>query len=162
MKIKIYTDGACSGNPGSGGWGVVICLPHKTEKHSGYEAETTNNRMELTAVINALQIMLEKIYQEAVTKLNDLPDLEIFSDSAYVVNAVNLKWLYFWKGNNYINSKGEDVKNKDLWEVLDSILQEIEFIGCNLTFTKVKGHAGNPLNELADRLATGAIKTMGE
>jgi len=160
MKIKVYTDGACSGNPGSGGWGVVMCMPHKTEKYSGFEKETTNNRMELTAVIVAIEKMLEKIYQEAVT--HEVPSLEIVSDSAYVVNAVTLKWLYFWKGNNYINSKGEEVKNRDLWERLDLLLQEAEFISCNVIFTKVKGHSGDTFNEMADRLATGAIKSMGE
>jgi len=156
MKIKIYTDGACSGNPGAGGWGAVVCLSEGTQRYSGYDPNTTNNRMELTAIVSVLRIVLDKIYQEEVCKKQI--DLEIVSDSSYCVNAVNQKWLYFWKNNGYINSKGEEVKNKDLWEQLDDILQECEYVGFNLIFTKVKGHAGNPLNELADKLATGEIK----
>ncbi len=153
MKIKVYTDGACSGNPGKGGWGMVVCLPEKTIKKSGYDADTTNNRMELTGAIEALKFVLNMVYQETV-----VDELEIISDSAYVVNAVNREWLYFWKNNGYINSKGEQVKNKDLWELFDDLLIEAKFIGLDVTFTKVKGHAGNSMNELADSLATGEVK----
>lgn len=153
MKIKVYTDGACSGNPGKGGWGMVVCLPEKTIKKSGYDADTTNNRMELTGAIEALRFVLNMVYQETV-----VDELEIISDSAYVVNAVNREWLYFWKNNGYINSKGEQVKNKDLWELFDDLLIEAKFIGLGVTFTKVKGHAGNSMNELADSLATGEVK----
>lgn len=154
MKIKIYTDGACSGNPGAGGWGAVICLSEKVEKLSGFEADTTNNRMELTGVINGLRTVLDKIYQEGLEKV----DLEIVSDSAYVINAINLNWLEYWKNNDYINSKGDTVKNRDLWEQLDSILHEAQFVSVPITFTKIKGHAGHPMNELADKLAVNEYK----
>ena len=156
MKVKIYTDGACSGNGNvnaKGGWGMVVCLPDKTVKKSGFDIDTTNNRMELTGAINALQFALKMVYQE--TKIDEL---EIISDSAYVVNAINSKWLYFWKNNGYVNSKGEQVKNKDLWELFDSLLEEADYLGLPVVFTKVKGHAGNSMNELADRLATGEIR----
>lgn len=154
MKVKIYTDGACSGNPGAGGWGAVICLPERTEKHSGYEPNTTNNRMELSGVINGIKTVLDKIYQEEITDVN----LEIISDSAYVINAVNLNWLEFWKNNDYINSKGVEVKNRDLWEIFDNLLHELEFISVPIVFTKIKGHAGHSMNELADRLAVNEYK----
>jgi ribonuclease HI len=154
MKVKIYTDGACSVNTGKGGWGMVVCLPNKTVQKSGYEEPTTNNRMELTGATKAIQYVLDMIYQGSAK----VDELEIISDSAYVVNAINLNWMYFWKNNGYINSKGEQVKNKDLWDLLDSLLQEAKFIDLNVVFTKVKGHAGNSMNELADKLATGEVK----
>lgn len=154
MKIKIYTDGACSGNPGAGGWGAVVCRPDKVKKLSGYEADTTNNRMELSGVINGLRYVLDTIYQEELKEV----DLEIISDSAYVINAINLNWLEFWKNNGYINSKGETVKNKDLWLMLDDILHEAQFVEVPVTFTKIKGHAGHSMNELADRLAVNEYK----
>lgn len=154
MKVKIYTDGACSVNAGKGGWGMVVCLPNKTVQKSGYEEPTTNNRMELTGAIKAIQYVLDMIYQDNAK----IDELEIISDSAYVVNAINLNWMYFWKNNGYINSKGEQVKNKDLWDLLDSLLQEAKFVDLNVVFVKVKGHAGNSMNELADSLATGEVK----
>lgn len=154
MKIKIYTDGACSGNPGAGGWGAVVCRPDKVKKLSGYEADTTNNRMELSGVINGLRYVLDTIYQEELKEV----DLEIISDSAYVINAINLNWLEFWKNNGYINSKGETVKNKDLWLMLDDILHEAQFVEIPVVFTKIKGHAGHSMNELADRLAVSEYK----
>jgi ribonuclease HI len=110
--------------------------------------------MELTGATKAIQYVLDMIYQGSAK----VDELEIISDSAYVVNAINLNWMYFWKNNGYINSKGEQVKNKDLWDLLDSLLQEAKFIDLNVVFTKVKGHAGNSMNELADKLATGEVK----
>lgn len=154
MKIKIYTDGACSGNPGAGGWGAVVCLPETMLKLSGYEANTTNNRMELTGVINGLRTVLDKIYQEGLERV----DLEIISDSAYVINAINLNWLEFWKNNGYVNARKETVKNRDLWEKLDDILHEAEFVEISVVFTKIKGHAGHPMNEMADKLAVSEYK----
>lgn len=153
MKIRIYTDGACSGNPGAGGWGNVICLPESVEKAYGYDLQTTNNRMELTAVINAL------VFAKDFYEYNGCSDLEveILSDSSYVVNALNDGWLEKWKGNGYINSKGEEVKNCDLWLQYENIMEETGE-NFSVVFTKVKGHAGNTFNELADHLATNAIK----
>jgi len=156
MKIKAYTDGACSGNPGKGGWGGVICLPDKLLKMKGFDPDTTNNRMELFAVCSTITKVLELIYQEVI----DVDNLEIISDSAYVINSINQNWLGFWKNNGYINSKGENVKNKDLWVYFDGLLAECEYIGLKLEFTKVKGHAGDPMNELADRLAVSAYEEL--
>lgn len=153
-KIKAYTDGACSGNPGKGGWGVVLCLTDSVIKLSGYNEETTNNRMELTAAIKAMSTVLDWIYK----RKSDCDQLEIVSDSSYVVNAINQKWLYFWKANGFINSKGEEVKNLDLWNTLEVMIESCEFIGVEVKFTKVKGHSGDTLNEMADKLATDEIK----
>ncbi len=158
MRIKIYTDGACSGNPGNGGWGSVVCLPNKIVKSKGYQEDTTNNRMELYAVLYSLNLVLNMVYQDGIKNIDTL---EIISDSAYVINSINQDWLGFWKRNGYINSKGENVKNKDLWVALDKLLGEIDFIGLKIEFTKVKGHAGHPMNELADRLAVSAYIENG-
>ena len=136
MVIKIYTDGACSGNPGPGGWGSVICLPTGIKKISGGEQNTTNNRMELMAVIKGIDEISNMIFQEG----QNIEKLEIISDSAYVVNSITKNWLEVWKSKNFKNSKCEDVKNLDLWLRMDEILQEADFIGLKIIFTKVKGH----------------------
>ena len=154
MVIKIYTDGACSGNPGPGGWGSVICLPTGIKKISGGELNTTNNRMELMAVIKGIDEISNMIFQEG----QNIEKLEIISDSAYVVNSITKNWLEVWKSKNFKNSKCEDVKNIDLWLRMDEILQEAEFIGLQILFTKVKGHNGNYFNEMADELAKSEIK----
>ena len=154
MVIKIYTDGACSGNPGPGGWGSVICLPTGIKKISGCEQNTTNNRMELMAVIKGIDEISNMIFQEG----QNIEKLEIISDSAYVVNSITKNWLEVWKSKNFKNSKCEDVKNLDLWLRMDEILQEADFIGLQIIFTKVKGHDGNYFNEMADNLAKSEIK----
>ena len=154
MVIKIYTDGACSGNPGPGGWGSVICLPTGIKKISGGEQNTTNNRMELMAVIKGINEISNMIFQEG----QNIEKLEIISDSAYVVNSITKNWLEVWKSKNFKNSKCEDVKNLDLWLRMDEILQEADFIGLQIIFTKVKGHDGNYFNEMADNLAKSEIK----
>lgn len=154
MVIKIYTDGACSGNPGPGGWGSVICLPTGIKKISGGEQNTTNNRMELMAVIKGIDEISNMIFQEG----QNIEKLEIISDSAYVVNSITKNWLEVWKSKNFKNSKCEDVKNLDLWLRMDEILQEADFIGLQIIFTKVKGHDGNYFNEMADNLAKSEIK----
>ena len=142
-RVEIFTDGACSGNPGPGGWGAI--LRHKdTEKElSGGERETTNNRMELTAVIEALKALKKKC------------DITLYTDSRYVMDGVT-KWLPNWKKNNWRTSnKKSEVKNIDLWQTLDSLLgrHQIQWIW-------VKGHAGHPENERCDALATSAIKAL--
>lgn len=152
--IRIYTDGACSGNPGEGGWSNVICLSESVEKAYGYDAYTTNNRMELTAVVNAVFFAVDYYYYNGEEKL----DVEILSDSSYVINALNDGWLEKWKSNGYVNARGEEVKNTDLWTSLDEVLNVIKEKKLNITFTKVKGHAGNSMNELADHLAVNATK----
>ena len=144
MRVRIYTDGACSENPGPGGWAAIFNTENKCFTISGNEIETTNNRMELMAVIEAYK----KI---AKAKLNN--EFEIFSDSAYVVNAVNNNWIYIWQRNNWKTTKGDDVKNKDLWIEFYKIKNEVCSKGICVTMTKIKGHAGNTFNEMVDKLA---------
>ena len=139
MKIKIYTDGACSGNPGKGGWGVLIQEDDNEKKLSGSELNTTNNRMELTAVIRALEH-----YDEA-------KEIEVFTDSKYVMQGIT-EWIKKWKTNRWKTSQKKDVKNKDLWVLLDSVSAKHD-----IKWSWVKGHAGDYGNEIADKLATQAI-----
>ena len=139
MKIKIYTDGACSGNPGKGGWGVLIQENDNEKKLSGSELNTTNNRMELTAVIRALEH-----YDEA-------KELEVFTDSKYVMQGIT-EWIKNWKTNHWKTSQKKDVKNKDLWVLLDTVSAKHD-----VKWSWVKGHAGDYGNEIADKLATQAI-----
>ena len=137
--VTIYTDGACSGNPGPGGWGAILCYgPHQKEI-SGGEKNTTNNRMELMAVIVALEA------------LNRPCEVEVHSDSQYVVNAFNKHWIDGWKKRGWKTANKQPVKNRDLWERLLTAKSKhkIEFIW-------VKGHAGHELNERCDELATTA------
>lgn len=140
-KVVIYTDGACSGNPGEGGWGAILKYSGNEREISGYEESTTNNRMELTAAIEALQ------------KLKEPCEVELYSDSAYLVNSFERGWLEKWKSNGWKNSSKEDVKNTELWRELDRLntLHRIKWI-------KVKGHADNEDNNRCDKLATGEIK----
>ena len=139
-KVIIYTDGACSGNPGPGGWGAVLMYNDNKKEISGYNSNTTNNIMEITAVIEALKLLKFEC------------EVEIYSDSAYVVNAYNQKWIENWKKNNWKTSGKEPVKNKELWQELDSLvnMHKVKFI-------KVKGHADNEWNNRCDELATGEI-----
>ena len=141
IKVTIYTDGACSGNPGPGGWGAVLMCNGNIKEISGYNKNTTNNIMEITAVIEALKLLKYEC------------EVDIYSDSAYVVNAFNQKWIENWKKNNWKNSNKEDVKNKELWEELDKLVSEHK-----VKFIKVKGHADNKWNNRCDELATGEIK----
>ena len=139
MKIRIYTDGACSGNPGKGGWGALIQENDNEKKLSGSELNTTNNRMELTAVIRALEH-----YDEA-------KEIEVFTDSKYVMQGIT-EWIKNWKTNHWKTSQKKDVKNKDLWVLLDTVSAKH-----NIKWSWVKGHAGDYGNEIADKLATQAI-----
>lgn len=136
----IYTDGACSGNPGPGGWGVVIKNGKGFDVCSGHELETTNNRMELMAVYQAIRIL-------------DGQRGDIFSDSAYVVNAINQKWIKKWKYNGWKTTKQSDVKNRDIWERIDSMLKENK----EVRIIKVKGHSGEVYNELVDTIAKNEV-----
>ena len=137
--IQIFTDGACSGNPGPGGWGAILRWNGHEKELSGGEGETTNNRMEMMAVIKALEA------------LNKASDVDLYTDSKYVMDGVN-QWLEGWKAKGWKTAAKKPVKNQDLWERIDSLIQEH-----NVTFHWVKGHAGHPENERADALATGAI-----
>lgn len=147
MKVRIFTDGACSENPGPGGWAVVFNTASKCRTISGNEKITTNNRMELKAVIEAFKKIVRKGRPEV--------QYDIYSDSAYVVNTINNHWIDAWKKNNWQTTKHEDVKNKDLWEEFDALKTKAEELGICVTLNKVKGHSGNTFNELVDRLARG-------
>ena len=139
-EVTIYTDGACSGNPGPGGWGAMLMYKGNKKEISGGKENTTNNVMELTAVIEGL-------------KLLKFPcKVKLYSDSAYVVNAFIQKWIYGWIKNGWKNSSKEPVKNKELWQELYALTQKhkVEFI-------KVKGHADNEFNNRCDEMAREAI-----
>ena len=138
-NINIYTDGACSGNPGPGGWGVYIDNNGEIIELSGNESETTNNRMELQAII------------EALSYFSDISKINLFTDSKYVIDAAN-SWMVNWKKNGWQTAQKKPVKNKDLWIKLDTLIQTHK-----LTWNWVKGHDGNFGNERADYLATSAI-----
>ena len=142
-NVIIYTDGACSGNPGPGGWGAILMYEDVKKEISGAKENTTNNIMEITAVLEALKMLKVEC------------NVKIYSDSAYVVNAFNQGWIVNWKKNNWKTSGKDPVKNKELWEELDSLVQKhkVEFI-------KVKGHSDNEYNNRCDYLATSAIKTL--
>ena len=149
MRIRIFTDGACSENPGPGGWAAVFNTAAKCSTISGNEAMTTNNRMELRAVIEALRkIVLRECGHDRVPN-----EYDIYSDSAYVVNTINNHWVETWQGNNWKTTKGDDVKNRDLWEEFIKLKRSITKLGINVTLNKIKGHAGNTFNELVDKLA---------
>lgn len=149
MNLRMFTDGACSSNPGPGGYAALIGCSAGTKVVSGFEKETTNNRMELMAVIEGMSEVLNMIFLEN----NEIKKLEIISDSAYVVNAINMDWLKKWKLNGFKNTEGKDIKNIDLWMKLDEYLETLEFISVEIVFTKIKGHNGNYFNEMVDEIA---------
>lgn len=144
-KIKIYTDGACSGNPGPGGWGAILFYEENRKEIYGNKKDTTNNIMELTAVIEALKLLKVEC------------EVELYSDSAYVVNAFEKGWIDNWKKNNWKTSGKDDVKNKELWEELYNLTKKHK-----VKFIKVKGHSDNEFNNRCDFLATNAIKELNE
>jgi ribonuclease HI len=140
-RVIIYTDGACSGNPGCGGWGAIIKYGSHEKVLSGYDDDTTNNKMELTAAIKALNALKENCI------------VELYSDSAYLVNGFKMGWIKKWKSNNWKTAAKAPVKNIDLWAELDRLsgIHEISWI-------KVKGHSDNEYNNRCDEIATGEIK----
>ncbi len=140
-KVIIYTDGACSGNPGPGGWGTILMYKDAKKELSGGEKETTNNIMELTAVIEGLK------------KLKYPCEVEVYSDSAYVVNAFNEGWIYNWAKKNWKTADGKAVKNKGIWQELYELTKVHK-----VTFIKVKGHSDNEYNNRCDELARNAIE----
>ena len=143
IRVEIFTDGACSGNPGPGGWGALLRCKNVEKELSGGEKETTNNRMELTAVINALSALK--------TECN----VSLYTDSKYVMNGVN-EWMPNWKKNGWKTSnKKTSVKNIDLWQRLDELCSRHE-----IRWIWVKGHAGHPENERVDELARHAIESL--
>ena len=150
MRIRIFTDGACSENPGPGGWSAVIATKEGTQILKGFEGDTTNNRMELMAVVR----VLSHIMASGISGFNPAKDkIEIHSDSAYVINAINDKWTIKWKLNGWKTTKGKDVKNRDLWEEFMSLMMAFKSSKMSVQFVKVKGHKGVALNELADQIA---------
>lgn len=140
-KVEIYTDGACSGNPGEGGWGAILRYGAFEREISGYEPDTTNNRMELKAAIEGLRALKESC------------EVELFSDSSYMVNAFEKNWIYGWKFNGWKTKNKDDVKNMDLWRELDMLCAKHY-----VNWIKVKGHSDNEYNNRCDQLATGEIK----
>lgn len=139
-KVKIYTDGACSGNPGPGGWGAILKYNNDSKSISGFSPKSTNNKMELTAVIKALENLKESC------------EIEIFSDSKYVVKGMS-SWIFTWKKKGWKNSQKKPVKNKNLWKKLDKLSRAHE-----VNWIWVRGHAGHPENEECDLLATREIE----
>jgi len=140
MEVDIYTDGACSGNPGIGGWGVVIIIDNKHIYLNGGSTDTTNNKMELKAVIEALKYFTDQV------KIN------LFIDSKYVKDGI-LSWILNWKENGWKTKNNKDVKNKELWIELDELVQKHI-----INWQWIKGHSGNSCNEKADYLAQKFIK----
>jgi len=140
-KIEMYTDGACSGNPGPGGWGTILVFGEHERELSGFVPETTNNRMEIFAAVQGLRALKEPC------------EVEVYSDSAYLVNAFQKGWIYAWQRNGWKKADKNDVENQDLWNQL-----LISMKGHRVTFHKVKGHADHPQNNRCDALATGRIK----
>lgn len=139
-KVIIYTDGACSGNPGPGGWGVVLMYKENKKEISGGKQNTTNNVMELTAVIEGLKLLKYPC------------EVDLYSDSAYVVNAFKQGWIYNWIKNNWKTSGKEPVKNQELWKELYALTKTHK-----VNFIKVKGHSDNEYNNRCDELARNAI-----
>ncbi len=139
-KIELFTDGACKGNPGLGGWGVLIKNSNILNELKGIQQQTTNNRMELIAVIEGLKSIKENAH------------IEITTDSMYVKNGIN-QWINNWKRNGWKTAAKKPVKNKDLWQELDELVQNY-----SIKWIWVKGHSGHPGNERADQLANEAIE----
>lgn len=141
--VMIYTDGACSGNPGPGGWGAVLFFGVHQKEISGGEKFTTNNRMEIQAVIEGLKLLKEPC------------QVKVYSDSAYVVNCFQKSWIHGWLGNGWKNSKKEPVENQELWKALWELMKKHK-----VEYVKVKGHSDNEWNNRCDELAREAIKRL--
>ena len=142
-KVVIYTDGACSGNPGPGGWGAILMYKDNKKEISGGKKETTNNVMERTAVIEGLKLLKYPC------------EVDLYSDSAYVVNAFVQGWIYNWAKNNWKTAGKEPVKNKEIWQELYALTKTHK-----VNFIKVKGHSDNEYNNRCDDLSRTAIKKL--
>ncbi len=142
-KVTIYTDGACSGNPGPGGWAAILMYKGIEKEISGGEKNTTNNIMELTAAVRGLQLLKYPC------------EVQLYSDSAYLVNGFKQGWIYNWQRNNWKTSNKEPVKNREIWEELYNLtkIHKVEF-------KKVKGHSDNEYNNRCDELARAEIKKL--
>nr|DAV38424.1 MAG TPA: ribonuclease HI [Caudoviricetes sp.] len=154
-KIEVYTDGACSGNPGNGGYAFIILKGEKEIlKLSGSQENATNNYMELKAIVRAIE--------HVISELGSIPTknkIEVFihSDSAYCINPVEKGWIKFWESNGWISRTGEPIKNLELWIKLNSLLKHRKF---KFKFVKVKGHSGDRYNEMVDKAAKNAINRL--
>ena len=142
--VRIYTDGACSGNPGPGGWAAIVINGEHERELSGGEPSTTNQRMELMGALEGLR------------SLKGRRRVELYSDSAYLVNCFRDKWYERWRRNGWKNAQRKPVGNRDLWEALIALVERHE-----VNWHKVAGHAGDVMNERADRLARAAIQRVG-
>lgn len=140
-SIQIYTDGACSGNPGPGGWGAILCFGEHRKELSGFMPGTTNNRMELFAAISALGALKSPC------------EVQLYSDSAYMVNAFEQHWIDNWQRNGWKTSGGKQVENQDLWRLFLTLTKRHK-----VSFHKVKGHSDHPENNRCDELARGEIQ----
>ena len=142
-KVIIYTDGACSGNPGPGGWGTILMYKDIKKEISGGKKDTTNNVMELTAALEGLKMLKFPC------------EVDLYSDSAYLVNGFSQGWIYNWQKNNWQTADKKPVKNKEIWQEIYDLTQihKVKFI-------KVKGHADNEFNNRCDELARNAIKSL--
>ncbi len=141
MDVTVYTDGACSGNPGPGGWAAILIAGEHQKEISGFAPETTNNRMEITAVLEALR---------ALTRPSTV---RVHSDSSYVVNAFRKRWLDNWQRNGWRTSTGKPVENQDLWQALLAVASQHK-----VNFEWVEGHASDRLNNRCDEMAREAIR----
>jgi len=141
-RVEIFTDGACRGNPGPGGWGAIIRSEGKETELNGAQSDTTNNRMELQAVISALQ------------QLNQACDIHVTTDSRYVMDGIQ-QWLVNWKRNGWKTAAKKPVKNEDLWKQLDNLVEQH-----SVSWEWVKGHSGHVENERVDQLANDAIDNL--
>lgn len=144
-KVEIFTDGACKGNPGPGGWGAILRYNSIEKELSGGVSDTTNNRMELTAVIESLSVLKEPC------------DIILYTDSQYVCNAITKGWARKWQKNNWMRTKKEPALNKELWEKLLSLIDKHK-----VKFVWVRGHNGHPENERCDALAVAAASSISQ
>lgn len=142
-KVTIYTDGACSGNPGVGGWGAILMYGSAKKEISGADKMTTNNRMEMLAAINALKMLKEPC------------NVELFTDSAYLSNGFNQGWIWNWLKRDWKKSNGDPVENRELWVSLLELSRQHK-----ITWIKVKGHADNEFNNRCDKLARDAVQRL--
>lgn len=151
MTLRIFTDGACSKNPGPGGWACLFLLPEEARLISSGVNHTTNNRMELLAVLRAMQLYIDEFCWM------DIDKVEIYSDSAYVVNSINLGWVARWEKYSWFARKGQLVRNVDLWRKFSSCMKKIDWLETEIEFHKVAGHAGIEFNEIVDKAARGEV-----
>ena len=142
-QVTIYTDGACSGNPGPGGWGCILMYNQHRKESSGSALDTTNNRMEITAALEALKLLKEPCR------------VDLYTDSAYLCNALEKKWLDTWSKNGWKTASKSNVENQDLWKELI-----VELDRHDVQFHKVKGHADNEYNNRCDKLARDAVQQI--